>query len=231
MNMKKILASAAASIVAVSAMSVAASAAITASFDDGDIAFEEGGIYKIDLQWIDGLEFTDVAGVNAVISFAEGEEVYIGGSVVFTSDAAGWDQTNIDNAGDADVLVESGKAFKVTRAASPFVSDDSYAMIAFQSWGEDYKIESVELLDASGAVLATLDSNGIAAAGASAGTPVDETPSDTTPDTTPTDTTPDTTTPVDTSKPNTDTGVEGVAAVLGVAVVAAGAMVVAKKRK
>ena len=35
----------------------------------------------------------------------------------------------------------------------------------------------------------------------------------------------------DATKPNPDSGVEGVAAVLGVAVVAAGAMVVAKKRK
>ena len=41
----------------------------------------------------------------------------------------------------------------------------------------------------------------------------------------------DTATTDTTAKPNPDSGVEGVAAVLGVAVVAAGAMVVAKKRK
>lgn len=65
--------------------------------------------------------------------------------------------------------------------------------------------------------------------------PTTSTPATSTPATsTPATSTPATSTPATsatTTEPNTETGVEGVAAVLGVAVVAAGAMIVAKKRK
>ena len=90
-----------------------------------------------------------------------------------------------------------------------------------QWWGNDATVEKVEVLGAGGVVLT-----------ANNAAPDDTTPSESTPDdTTPSESTPDENKPEDTNKPNVDTGVEGVAAVIGVAAVAAGAMIVAKKRK
>ena len=92
-----------------------------------------------------------------------------------------------------------------------------YVQVAVQEWGSDMcpiEVQSVVLKDASGNALVSYDGKGTATvAGASA-------PADTTAPTT-----------GDSTKPNTNTGVESVAVVAGIAVLATGAVVVAKKRK
>lgn len=89
---------------------------------------------------------------------------------------------------------------------------------SFSEWGGDpfayIEVQKFEIMDASGNVLMTFDSNAKAdkpnlkAAGASSGDASASTPSN-----------------------NVDTGVEGVATVVGVAALAAGAVVLSRKRK
>lgn len=120
---------------------------------------------------------------------------------------------------------------------------DNYALVqvAFQEWSAgmtDITVLGMTLKDASGNVLASYDANGNATYASSAPAVADD-PEDTTPeDTTPTDTTSDNNAAsapaapaASDSKGSPDTGVEGVAAVAGLAVVAAGAVVLSKKRK
>ena len=219
MSMKKILAAAAASVVAVSAMSVVASAAgkITASFTDDEVIMDNDGNIQFNVSAMEEFDFLDAAGVTLIVT-AEDPEEWIGGAVAFASDNFdhGANQKNWGSDDSQPFPMTSGEAFTISYGESPFTLDDTYAYIAIQAWGNTpVTLNYVEILDASGAVLASYGAKPDAAP------PADETPSDETPNET----------PDDTSKPNTNTGVEGVAAVVGVAVVAAGAMVVAKKRK
>ena len=219
MKMKKVLAAAAASVLAVSAMSVAASAAtVTCDFVDNDYVFNEGAFIKFQVSDFEDIDYLDIAAVNVVLT-ATDPEGWFGGAVAFASDVFDWgaNQKAYANDGTQAITVASGEAFNVSYGTCPFDGEESYAVIAVQSWADDneVKLDYIEFLDASGNVLKTYGAKPDAAP------PADETPSDETPSET----------PDDTSKPNTNTGVEGVAAVVGVAVVAAGAMVVAKKRK
>ena len=94
----------------------------------------------------------------------------------------------------------------------------------------DIEVVETELSDADGNVLATFDALGNVTYGA--GAAADETP---VADDDNTAATVDADAPVvvapSTEKGSPDTGVEGIAAVAGVAVVAAGAVVLSKKRK
>ena len=92
----------------------------------------------------------------------------------------------------------------------------------------DIEVVKTELSDANGNVLATFDALGNVTYGA--GAAADETPAadDNTAATVDAEAPAATTT---TEKGSPDTGVEGIAAVAGVAVVAAGAVVLSKKRK
>ena len=96
----------------------------------------------------------------------------------------------------------------------------------------DIEVIETELSDSNGNVLATFDALGNVTYGAGAAadeTPVvDETPADTAATV---DSEAPATTTTTTEKGSPDTGVEGIAAVAGVAVVAAGAVVLSKKRK
>lgn len=214
MNMKRILAAAAASVVAVSAMSAAA-------FADKFVNSNSGDNYLFDLIE-EGYNVTEVCGVTFTISgdFAESG---IGGGIGFNSATTGWDQTDWGNAdaGKTITITEDNK-ITILRDAPVFAESDTtgenpYAQVWISKWwGNDATVEGVEVLGAGGTVL----SAGNAA-------PADPAPADPAPaasesktDESKTDT-----------KPNVDTGVEGVAAVVGVAAVAAGALIVAKKRK
>lgn len=87
-----------------------------------------------------------------------------------------------------------------------------YVQAAFQEWGSDLdpvEVLGMEVMDASGNVLISFDSKGKATVGGGSSTPAPST---------------------DGNK-NVDTGVEGVAAVVGAAALAAGAVVLTKKRK
>ena len=100
--------------------------------------------------------------------------------------------------------------------------EDGYVQFALQEWGSDMstiEVVSFEIKDKSGNTMAKFDGDGNLLTSAAAS---DDAASD--------DTT--TTAPVVTGdKTSPDTGVEGIAAVAGLAAVAAGAVVISRKRK
>ncbi len=220
MSIKRILAAAAASVVTVSAMSAVAFAGITNASD-------ANGNYMVDLIE-EGYTVTDVYGLTVTIS-GDYADTGVGGGIGFNSASTGWAQHVWGNAdaGKEITLTEDNKVTLLLDAPAFADSDandptNPYAQVWIaQWWGNDATVEKVEVLGAGGVVLT-----------ANNAAPDDTTPSESTPDdTTPSESTPDENKPEDTNKPNVDTGVEGVAAVIGVAAVAAGAMIVAKKRK
>lgn len=106
------------------------------------------------------------------------------------------------------------------KVSNPIANGDAATVgcmqAAMQEWGNDMsdmKVESMTVLDASGATLISFDANGKATAGGSSAVVDTDAPAGTT------------------DKGSPDTGVEGVAAVAGLAVVAAGAVALSKKRK
>lgn len=109
--------------------------------------------------------------------------------------------------------------------------DDAYVQIALQEWGSDMSaitVTGMELLDASGNVLAAFDGNGNATASAAPAPAAPAEPAEPADNTTPA---PAPAASGSDNKGSPDTGVEGVAAALGVAALAAGAVVLTKKRK
>lgn len=198
MSMKKILAAASASVLAVSAVSVMASADATK--------------YTVDYveSWTDFklIDETDVAGSVAKNLGADIDVKSIK-SITVTSHgvtkwqwgyeaADGWSQCADDAAlGDGDTYtfenINVEKEALCVKVGVTTADDGAYFDVEVKTADAETPAESTPAADES--------------------TPAaDNTTSDAT-------------------KPNPDSGVEGVAAVLGVAVVAAGAMVVAKKRK
>ena len=103
--------------------------------------------------------------------------------------------------------------------------------VGIQEWSSGIAavtVTKLEVKDASGNVLVSFDEKGVPTIGGASDTTPDDTKA---PDDTqaPDDTTKPTT--GDSTKPNTNTGVESVAVVAGIAVLATGAVIVAKKRK
>ena len=111
-----------------------------------------------------------------------------------------------------------------------------YVQVAVQEWGSDMcpvEVESVVLKDANGGVVVSYDAKGNATVGGTE-TPATDAPATDAPATdAPATDAPATDAPTtgDSTKPSTNTGVESVAVVAGVAVLATGAVIVAKKRK
>lgn len=229
MKIRKFVAAVAASAMAVSAMAVASSAAVTASIpfkDDG------GGNWQLFLSGdnkvaeVGDIDPTKVASFDITLSFnAAAETDWAGGAVIAQSDSIGWGTIgqweNATGNGKEFEGVVSGKAFHVDMKNS-FAADDGFTAIVFQNYGIDVNIDAITLYDASGAELISLG-------GASA--PSTEAPAATeAPATDGTGAAGDITAPTpDKNSPNT--GIEGVAVVAGLAIIAAGAVVVAKKRK
>ena len=196
MSMKKILAAASASVLAVSAVSVMASADATKYtvdyveswtdfklIDDADVAGSVATNLGAD---------TDVKSIKSITVTAHGVTKWQWGY-----DAAeGWSQCPDD---------------------APLGDGDTYTF-------ENINVEKENLCVKMG--VTTADDGAyfdVEVKTADAEAPAESAPAESTPAADNTNS--------DATKPNPDSGVEGVAAVLGVAVVAAGAMVVAKKRK
>ncbi|MDE7362366.1 MAG: NPXTG-anchored protein [Oscillospiraceae bacterium] len=223
MSIKRIIAAAAASVVAVSAMSVAAFAGIANATDSN-------GNYLVDLI-AEGYNVADVYGVTFTIS-GDFAETGVGGGIGFNSASTGWDQHEWGNA-DAAKEISLTEDNKVTYlvdhpafAESDTTGENPYAQVWIsQWWGNDATVESVEVLGADGVVLEATAPADPEPDPAPADPEPDPAPADPEPDPAPADPEPS---PAPTS---VDTGVEGVAAILGVAAVAAGAMIVSKKRK
>lgn len=226
MNIKKIIAGAAASALAVSAMAVAASAAgpITSSIgysaDDGNGNFQvflSGDAVGGDLYNIDP---SQIASYDVTLSFEAGEEDWVGGACVIQYESGGW-WTQIGDYGTDEGRtwgnLKSGDTFNVVLPAT-IPADEAAVILTFQNYSDGIavNVDKIVLKDAGGNAILTLPAEAAApaateATAAAAG---------------------DTSAPAATTdKNNADTGVEGVAAVAGIAIVAAGAVVVAKKRK
>lgn len=133
-----------------------------------------------------------------------------------------------ENLGDGTYSVTS----KVVNGVADGVFDSltSYR-IFFSDWGimSETQVTQADFLDASGNVVISMDGKGNILGGSAAFKDTADTSADT-------EAPADTTAPADTSAPaadkgSPDTGVEGVAAVAGAAVLAAGAVVLSRKRK
>ena len=123
----------------------------------------------------------------------------------------------------------------INPVANGDIGNLSLYRIFMQVWSftmSDIEVVKTELSDANGNVLATFDALGNVTYGA--GAAADETPAaddNTAADAATVDADAPAATTTTTEKGSPDTGVEGIAAVAGVAVVAAGAVVLSKKRK
>ncbi len=211
MSIKRILAAAAASVVAVSAMAVVASAAeyestYTIEANASDITFdtEDGGrLIQIQVGHVSAVKFT------AEYTTSDGKTGYVLIGTNWSSEnLVECNGVSVDGAWNgANIVLPEGVAEEGTKIkftgeiadpASEFATNGADCQIMVIGVNAD-KLERVLIKEAAGA--------------------------------TPDESKPEESKPEDTNKPNVDTGVEGVAAVIGVAAVAAGAMIVAKKRK
>ena len=232
MNMKKIIAAAVASVMAVSTMAIAASADATAiTFKDETGKADLGDSSKGDntrITWLasdlipEGVTPDQVYGfaINLDTSACDPEAGF-GGSIIFSVESNNWngvDWSNETMKDGAIVRLETEPFFSAADLETEWqqVVIDAY-------WGSgEAVVKSVDALDKDGNVLTAGAGDDTTAA--------DETPAD--------DTTAADNTPADGSNPSggdgkdpANTGIEGVAVVAGLAVLATGAIVVAKKRK
>ena len=102
-------------------------------------------------------------------------------------------------------------------------SPDAYYQIALQEWGQDMSdiaVKGLQCYDASGNLVIAFDGEGNATTGTASAAPSDEAPA-----------AGDVDGATDSTKGSPDTGVADVAVVAGLALVAGGAFIVAKKRK
>lgn len=231
MNIKKIIAGAAASALAVSAMAVAASAGtVTSSIqyaaDDGS------GNYQVFLSGDAiggdpyGLDPSQIASYDVTLSWEAGEEDWVGGACIVQYESGGWWTQIGDYANDGENRtwgnLKSGDTFNVVLPAA-IPADEPAVILTFQNYAGDIavNIDKIVLKDASGNAILTLPAEAAAPAATEATEAATAAAGDTSV----------AATAAAADKNNADTGVEGVAAVAGIAIVAAGAVVVAKKRK
>ena len=132
--------------------------------------------------------------------------------------------SKVEKVGDYTYAVTNDQLVNpITAGDVSSIEDIGCMQVGLQEWGDGIAavtVTKLEVKDASGNVLVSFDEKGVPTIGG-ASTPADTTaPADTTKPTT-----------GDSTKPNTNTGVESVAVVAGIAVLATGAVIVAKKRK
>lgn len=130
------------------------------------------------------------------------EAAWIGGGIGANSNSTGWASTEWGRV-DKPITCDLENGTVEWLSDSPvFAADDAYAQLWLQVWGGTYEVESVEVLGKGGAVIATTAAQAGDVSGAT-----------------------------DSTKGSPDTGVADVAVVAGLALVAGGAFIVAKKRK
>ncbi|MBD5104516.1 MAG: hypothetical protein HDT47_06600 [Ruminococcaceae bacterium] len=234
MNIKKIIAGTAASALAVSAMAVAASAgtvtsSIPYSADDGNgnyQVFLSGDAVGGDLY---NLDPSQIASYDVTLSWEAGEEDWIGGACIVQYESGGWWTQIGDYSNDGENRtwgnLQSGDTFNVVLPEA-IPADEQSVILTFQNYSDGIavNVDKIVLKDASGNAILTLPAEAAAPAATEATEAATEAQAPAAAG--------DTSAPAATTdKNNADTGVEGVAAVAGIAIVAAGAVVVAKKRK
>lgn len=230
MNIKKIIAGVAASALAVSAMAVAASAAGPITTSIGYAADDGNGNFQVFLSGdaIGGdpynLDPSQIASYDVTFSFEAGEEDWVGGACIIQYESGGW-WTQIGDYGTDDGRtwgnLKSGDTFNVV-LPDAIPADEPSVILTFQNYSDGIavNIDKIVLKDASGNAILTLPAEAAAPAATEAATEA-QAPAEAG----------NTSAGAAADKNNADTGVEGVAAIAGIAIVAAGAVVVAKKRK
>lgn len=232
MNIKKIIAGAAASALAVSAMAVAASAG-TVTSSIGYSADDGSGNFQVFLSGdaIGGdpynLDPSQIASYDVTLSFEAGEEDWVGGACIIQYESGGWwtelGTYGTDSDGRTWGNLKSGDTINVALSAA-IPADEPSVILTFQNYAGDIavNIDKIVLKDASGNAILTLPAEAAAPAATEATEAATEAASAEVGNTS---------AAAAADKNNADTGVEGVAAVAGIAIVAAGAVVIAKKRK
>lgn len=217
MNMKKIIASVAASALAVSALATSAFAAV--SNPNGD-AFDQPGKYVYEASKDLGDKLGDCYGVTVNITPANADlPEGIGGGICANNDPFTWVEFGNDGAGKP--IVTDGKTITLTSDSALFSKGEESQIIIEGWWGSDFSVDGIVYLGKDGKNLLAADAAPAAteAASTTAAAPADTQAPAAEGNTAPSD------------KGNADTGVEGVAVVAALAVLAGGAVVVAKKRK
>lgn len=244
MNMKKVIASVAASALAVSAMAASAFAVDAITFVDGTGKAELGDSghgEKTKITWNvadvipEGVDIADVYGFRLVFDGEFDAQLGTGGSFILSSKGSNWKGIEWGNEGAAKPITYNAENKTLTRmeetaffnATDISGAEGEYAQVVIEAyWGSgELTVKAVNLLDKDGKAL-----------GAAAGeeTPAGTTQAEETPaGTTEAEETPAGTTAAsgDDGKTPTGVGIEGVAVVAGLAVIATGAIVIVKKRK
>lgn len=237
MKMKKIIAGAVASAMAVSAMAVAASAALLTKTGNT----ESAALYDVSFEGLTEDQIKSITKIEAKVSVTSD---MVNGCIGYNDAASGWTSANQELKADAgptegtwvlEVAAGSFAALDDTGAIAPFAQvqfwwvNPIYDEAGNEGDAGVATLESVTLYDASGNVVtagsgdASGDNNTPATDNNTPATDSNTTGTDNQPAGDTNQTTPD--------KNSPDTGVEGVAVVAGLAIIAAGAVVVAKKRK
>ena len=165
-----------------------------------------------------GFDITSVYGIRVYVE-VDPEDVehgaWYGGSVGANCPSRGWYQHNFAN-GDGDELtyVEDDGYITFQQDEPIFSEDDGYAFAFFQQWGTPMGVKKFELLDKDGNVI------DFAAAGSVEIAEPEETAA-----------APEASVDAAADKGNPATGVEDVAVAAGIAAVAAGAVIISRKRK
>ncbi|MGN1422473.1 MAG: hypothetical protein ACI4XA_03785 [Oscillospiraceae bacterium] len=206
-----------------------------------------------------GIDCTQIASVSVVFTPAEPEwwEGEVGGALVLSSKSAddsthNWNGKEFWGVVDEDLelaTIDESKPLQAVKTGdleytiTMNVDDtnnvvENYALvqIAFQEWSAgmtDLTVLGMTACDASGNVLLAWDANGNVIANAAEGSsaPADDNTAPADDNTASAGDTTGTTTTTTPDKTSPETGVEGVAAVAGIAVVAAGAVALSRKRK
>lgn len=248
MNMKKILAAATASVLTVSAMSVVASAAVTNPNGDefgqpGKYVFTAGADLGDDLA-----NCTKVV-VNITVDDAAFAEGGCGGGIATNNEPFAW--VEFGNDGSNKDIITDGKTIEFDSLSFEAGAD---AQVVIEGWwGSDFSVDSITYFTNDGTALKTVEVGNDAPVESTPeeSTPAESTPAESAPESTPAESAPESTpaesapesTPAESdtdgkgdsaesdAKAPVATGVGGVAAIFGVVAVAAGALVVAKKRK
>ncbi len=182
-----------------------------------------------------GLDITDVYGYRVTAQFPMAEvtddNVWIGGGIGTNSNSTGWASTEwgkesgrkpiVTNFDDQGVVT-----LELVSDASLFAADDAYAQLWIQAWGGTMTILKVEVLGADGVI-----DEVIVAEAEEVEAPAEDETVEEAPEVDEAPATGDVDAETDSSKGSPDTGVEDVAVVAGLAIVAAGAVLVSKKRK
>ena len=228
MKMKKLIAGVVASAMAVSAMAVAASAALLTKTGNS----ESAALYDVSFEGLTDEQIQSITKIEAKVSVTSN---MVNGCIGYNDAEKGWTSANqelneeagpVDGTWVLEVAAGSFAALAEDGSVAPFAQvqfwwvNPIYDADGNETGDGEATLESVTLYDANGNVVTAGGGDAAPAAteAASNEAPSNEAPAGNT-------------NQAVADKNNADTGVEGVAVVAGLAIIAAGAVVVAKKRK